>query len=32
MNDQNKTSTGRAWLCALIIIFSGFFFGMMIKR
>ena len=32
MNDQNKTSTGRAWLCALIIIFSGFFFGMMIKK
>lgn len=32
MNDQNKTSTGRAWLCALIIIFSGFFFGMTIKK
>lgn len=32
MNDQNKTSTSRAWLCALIIIFSGFFFGMMIKK
>ena len=32
MNDKQNVSTGRAWLCALIIIFSGFLFGMMIKK
>ncbi len=32
MNDKQNVSTGRAWLCALIIIISGFLFGMMIKK
>lgn len=27
-----QTSSGRAWLCATIIIISGFLFGMMLKK